>query len=396
MTTADAVDRDALRDTDKATGNRWYIYPPTGERLVSVTTVLGNTEGKQRYLVPWSARLAAECAIDNMELLQRIKAADGRPAAVKHAADQSERIRHIKADAGTYVHDVVEQLILWAASPEGSGAEIILPVLPEHLAGADYDDEPLPDVVDWMIDGFLNFVADFRPEFLAAEMPVYNQPLGIAGTLDIAAAYHDVAIGPAGRFIAAPGNRVALVTDVKTGKNLEITWPEQVAAYKRCPECLLPMGEMAKVPVTEAAAVLHLRPEHRRGYRLMLISGERDEEAWQTFLNALSVYKDRQKAKAKPGKVVYPPREDGTIQQPDLADLDGEGYGRILSPLIKAGIGDLEQLAAMSAGELIALKGVGGKTVQGVQGMLADHGLHLRDEGLRQVYGALIGEGVSA
>ena len=35
-----------------------------------------------------------------------------------------------------------------------------------------------------MIDGFINFVAAFKPRFLAAEMPVYNQPLGYAGTLD--------------------------------------------------------------------------------------------------------------------------------------------------------------------------------------------------------------------
>ena len=58
--------------------------------------------------------------------------------------------------------------------------------------------------------------------------------------------------------------------------------------------------------------------------------------------------------KAKPGKVCYPLRADGTIQQPRLADLDGEGYGRALSPLIKAGIGDLEQLAAMDAGDCLA------------------------------------------
>ena len=44
-----------------------YIYPPTGEHLTRVTTILDATHGKQRFLVPWSARLAAECAVDNLD-----------------------------------------------------------------------------------------------------------------------------------------------------------------------------------------------------------------------------------------------------------------------------------------------------------------------------------------
>lgn len=372
------IDRESIRDTDKVTGSRHYIYPPTGERLVSVTTILSATEGK-RYLIPWAARLAAEYAIDNADMLAKTMLAEGRKAAVDIAKKQAEQIRQLKADAGTYVHDVVEALILWAASPEGTGAEIVLPLLPEHLAGADYDDQPLQDVTDWMIDGFLNFVSDFRPEFIAAEMPVFNQPLGIAGTLDIIAAFHGVKIGPAGRFVPAPGYRLPLVTDVKTGRNLDVTWREQVAVYKRMLECLLPMGELMPLPETEGAAVLHLRPEHERGYRLMLISGADDEAAWQTFQSAYKTYRDRAAAKAKPGKVVYPLRDDGTIQAPRLADLDGEGYGRVLAPLVKHGIPDLDALAAMTVPGLLALKGVGMGTVAGARKMLADHGLTLKE-----------------
>ena len=127
--------------------------------------------------------------------------------------------------------------------------------------------------------------------------------------------------------------------------------------------------------------MLHLRPEYERGYRLMLIAGEKDAAAWNRFRRAVEIFRGRAEAKAKPGKVCYPLRADGTIQQPRLADLDGEGYGRALSPLIKAGIDDLEQLAAMDDGQLLALKGVGGKTVETVRVMLADHGLHLRRRG---------------
>ena len=63
-----------------------------------------------------------------------------------------------------------------------------------------------------------------------------------------------------------------------------------------------------------------------------------------------------------------------------LADLDGEGYGRALSPLVKAGITDLEQLAAMDAGDCLKVKGIAGKLLDGIRVMLADHGLHLAGE----------------
>jgi hypothetical protein len=368
--------------TEDEHGNRHYTYPPTGEELVSVTTVLGATDGKQHYLVPWSARLAAEYAVDNLAALAQVAKAEGHQAAVDLAKEQSERIRNIKRDAGSYVHDVVESLILWSASPEGTGAELVLPLLPEKLIGADYDDEPLEDVVDWMIGGFCNFVSDFMPEFEAAEMTVFHVELGVAGTLDMILILRNVAIGAGGRLIAAPGGMLVLCVDVKTGKYLDCTVREQIASYRRMLEALLPMGQIVPMPKTDAGAVLHLRPEYDRGYRLMLVAGADDERAWDTFTSALAAYHGRKGVKAKPGKVVYPLRPDGTMPAPLLADLDGEGYGRVLSPLTKAGIADLEQLAALDKGDCLAIRGIAGKSLTIIRRMLADHGLSLRGDEL--------------
>jgi DNA-directed RNA polymerase alpha subunit len=47
---------------------------------------------------------------------------------------------------------------------------------------------------------------------------------------------------------------------------------------------------------------------------------------------------------------------------------------------MKAGIGDLEQVAVMTAGQLLAIKGVGGKLLDAIRVMLTDHGLSLADE----------------
>lgn len=360
-------------------GSRHYEYPPTGAQFISVTSVNSATEDKP-WLPPWSSGIAAGWCADNLQLLARTLKNEGREAAVKLATQQSEIIRDVKRDAGSYVHTVVEALILWAASPEGTGADIVLPSMPDRLVGADYDDDPIEDVTGWMIDGFLNFVAAFQPGFEAAEMTVFNVTLGVAGTLDMIITLRGLAIGSAGRFIACPGNVLTICVDVKTGKHLSVTWREQVAAYRRMEEALLPMGDLVPMPATDATAVLHLRPEHRNGWRLMLISADDDEAAWGTFLNSLATYQDRKAAKPKPGRVVYPLRADGTMPQPRLADLDGEGYGRAISPLVKARIGDLEDLAAMTAAQLLATKGIGPKTIETVRVILADHGLHLLGE----------------
>jgi hypothetical protein len=307
----------------------------------------------------------------------------GHDAAVDLAKGRAEEVRDLKRDVGSHVHHMVEALVLWQASPEGRGADLVLPDLPAHLAGQDYDDEPVNKVADWMVDGFLNWVSDFRPQFLAAEMTVFNYPLGIAGTLDKIVFLPGLAIGPAGRFI--PGDGLTICGDVKTGKNPDVTWREQIAAYRHAPECQPDRfsTDLHPMPATSAGAVLHLRPEHPRGYRFHLISGADDAHAWNLFRRDVEIFTGRKAYGAKPGKVCYPLRADGTIQQPLIADLDGEGYGRAISPLVKA-LGpdaDLDRLAAMDAGELLKIKGVGGKILDVARVMLADHGLHLRGEG---------------
>ena len=369
-------------------GSRTYTYPPTGEQFPSVTTILSATEGKP-HLVPWSAKIAAEFAVKNLDLLAAVKGgqamtvaaqASGADAAADLVKKQAAKIRDRKRDTGGYVHDVVEALVLWQASPQGRGSDLVLPELPGHLRGELYDDDPVENVAEWMIEGFLNWVSDYGPEFIAAEMTVFHPGLRAAGTLDSIVRLPGLAVGRAGRFV--PGGGATGCGDVKTGKHLSVTWPEQVGAYRRFPECMTRSGEMYGTPATEFGAVLHLRPEHPRCYRFMLISPADDAAAWNRFRRAVEVHEGRSAAKAKPGKVCYPLRADGTVRQPLIADLDGEGYGRAISPLVKTlgADADLDKLAAMTAGQCLALKGVGGKVLDIIRLMLADHGLHLAGE----------------
>lgn len=368
----------AVRDETGDDG-RHYIHPRTRARLVGVTNVLDATWAKP-WIPAWREKITAGYAVDHLYRLLRIKKKWGRQAALDEARQQADKIRDLKRDVGSYVHRVVEAMVLWQASPEGTGKYLTLPELPAHLKGADYDDEPVEKVADRMIRGFTNWAADFLPGFIAAEMAVFSLSLGVGGTLDLIVELRGYAISPAGRFLPAPGHVVRLCVDIKTGKHLDQTVPEQISTYRRMEEALLPMGQLIPMPATDASAVLHLRPEYERGYRMMLVAGRDDAAAWNRFRRALELYTGRKAAKAKPGKVVYALRPDGTIPAPRIADLDGEGYGKALAPLIKAGITDLEQLAAMTPGQCLAVKGIGAKVLDTIRVMLADHGMHLAGE----------------
>jgi hypothetical protein len=377
----------AAERTTNADDSRTYPYPPTGELLDSVTTVISGTDSKP-WLRGWYGSTSMAWAVDNLEAVARTKALRGRKAAIDLGKDAAGQLRDIKADAGVYVHDVVERLILWAASPGRTGADIALPLLPDHLQDALYDGEPLADVVEFMVDGFLAFVAGFRPDFEAAEMTVYNQPLGYAGTLDMIVTLKGYALsfgtGPRGEdeAVACPGSALVLCVDTKTGKSPEGTWKEQLAAYRRATECLLPMGDVRPMPSTDCAAVLHLRPEYPDGYSLQLVSAAKDEAAWSRFQRACGIYRERQEVKDKPGTAIRPLRDDGTMPGPRLCDLAAEGYGRALAPLRKA-LGEtceIADVAKFSEREILAVKGIGPALITTVRQMLADHGLHLAGE----------------
>jgi len=378
---------DPATATTQADGFRFYPYPPTDEQLDSVTTVISGTNYKP-WIAKWHGSSSMAWAVDNMTLLAKTLKAEGRKAAIDLGKDEADRLRALKADAGVYVHDVQEALILWGASPGRTGEDITIPLLPEHLADAWYDDEPLTDVVDHMVDGFITFVSQFNPVFEATEMTVYNYRLGVAGTLDMIIVLSGYAIsrgtGPRGEdeLVASPGSVLRICVDAKTGKNPEGTWKEQLAAYRRMTECLLPLGELHPMPATDCGAVLHLRPDYPDGYLLMLVSARDDEAAWERFKAAAMIYRDRQKVKDKPGTAIRPLRADGTMPGPRLCDLASEGYGQALAPLREAlGAGaELEDIARFTEADLLAVKGVGPKRIEVIRVMLADHGLSLAPE----------------
>ena len=330
--------------------DHWYRYPPTGEMFPSVTNVISNTQSKP-WLLPWAAKLAVQWTLDNLNLLTEL----GREAFEQEARAASARVREVKADAGSYAHHVVAALIL----SQISRVSVPLPAMPEHLAGQYIDDLPAEDFHEIVMDGFLNFVADFDPEFEAAEMTVFDPDLGVAGTLDM--------------IVRLPSLGITACIDVKTGQDLTGV-REQLSSYRRMPQCLLPMGQIEATPATDCGMVLHLRPDYPRGYRLLEVAPADDYAAWNAFRRAVRLFTERWRGKGKPGRVVYPPLPDGSQPPTLLRDLDGDGYGRVLKPLIEAGLNDVADVAKLTPTGCLVLKGIGPKSVRVIAQMLADHG----------------------
>lgn len=96
----------------------------------------------------------------------------------------------------------------------------------------DLNVDTLHPIVKPYFDGYLRFVADYQPEILHAEQPVYDEPVGYAGTFDLLCR------------LRRPGVVVsrALELDLIDVKSGTVPWTVgmQTAAYKRPVQLVYP------------------------------------------------------------------------------------------------------------------------------------------------------------
>lgn len=246
-------------------GNGYYADHATGDRLRSVTTILGGGVPKPALMF-WAAQQCTDCAIDNLPALVAASRFPEQVAELRswilraHTRKKDER-----AEVGSLVHKVVESRLL--------GTQ-----LPQSIKVGE---------TEWAVDGpelapflenFLRFEAEWEPVWTASEMVVANPDDGYAGTLDFTLAGQ----GLIGDALRATGFVVAkhedLMGDTKTGGewnritsagHVHGVYPEaglQMSAYRRAKKAWLRDGSIVDMPATaEVGVVLHLRPE---GYRL--------------------------------------------------------------------------------------------------------------------------------
>lgn len=328
--------------------SRWYVDPADPDLIYESVTAILSAANSKPWLGAWQAKLAAEFAVHHLELVQQTLVEAGPQAAIDLVKGAANRSRDLKADIGSHQHDVLEALLL----------DLPIPDVPEHLVDVEIDGERVDH--DAISDGLLNFITDFDVEAELAEATVVNPMHGYAGTLDLIA------------FLRKLGMR--LLIDAKTGLVLDKTMRAQLAAYRRATEVWVDdMGNKARMPQVDGVAVLHIRREYERGYKLLDQGGNDDDFGY--FLECQKVLR-RQKALEKvKGRPIYPPLPDGSQPLPLIEDLDEEGFNRCRSALIKAGVRDVSALAALTIEQVSAIKGIGPKSLPHITTLLAEYGL---------------------
>lgn len=272
-------------------GDRLYVWQ--GEGFYSVTTIISG--GVPKYLVPWAAKSVFDLVHADLtargphsratavigrwaragraEVIARQEAGELKSIklekltfaelAGRWVKGTPDRIRDAAAELGTEVHDEAERLVLQLARDTGlawtQGRP--LPAWPEHLQGH--------------MGTFVQFLDDFRPEYVATEATVFNRTQAYAGTLD---AVMRLRIG---------GQPLTVLVDYKSGNHV---YPEvglQLAAYRNAEFVGLADGVAeAPMPATDAGAVLHITP---KAYRLRLVRV--DDEIYRAFLHAREVFR---------------------------------------------------------------------------------------------------------
>lgn len=172
------------------TSRAGHAYAIDGERVPSVTTIIGNAIHK-RALMGWAAREAAHWAATHVDLLDPMGEADW----IEQASKAHTKTSNKKAARGTDVHRDAEAL----------------------LAGDAVD---IPDDRLAITRQAVDFMDAWHVNAIAAERPCYNAEWQYAGTFDL---------------IAELADGATWLLDWKTGSG---PWPDQtlqLAAYAACP-----------------------------------------------------------------------------------------------------------------------------------------------------------------
>lgn len=223
-----------------------YQHPVSGEKVPSVTSISGLLD-KSGFLVPWSAKLAAEWVAPNIEALAALPDDRTRITVIK---EQAKLLREGNRDIGSLAHNTIEAI----------------------LAGEDVKVDPK---VQPQVNGFLEWRDEFVQQVIVVEATVWSYAHKFAGTLDLGVVLKD--------------GTLALV-DIKTGKDVHEDAALQIRALAGADTIISTAGELPNLP-WQAGGVLHLPQPVLTATGKLSVRGKwsyrpivlRDQE-WETFL----------------------------------------------------------------------------------------------------------------
>lgn len=272
-------------------GGRFYVWPKTGERFWSVTTIIDGALPKEA-LIHWAANKTAEAAIEKIATVQALLQSDRDATAAAREADPDakpvtdgrkqayEMLRKARyessgtgKDIGTAVHNVAEAWVLGSELPE-------------------WDDE-----VEVYVEAFLNFLQEVQPEFVATEATVYNRTQAYAGTFDaIIRVRREILLAGGWVDDDYPDDTGLLLADYKTtnrGRQGHGIYSEvglQLAAYRHAEFVGLDNGVEEPLPETVGAAAVWLGFKEKKDgtqvpeYKLVPVRA--DDDVFRAFLFA--------------------------------------------------------------------------------------------------------------
>lgn len=219
--------------TRRINRGRGHSYTLDGAPVDGVTRALSEGFPKPA-LVDWASRVTAGYAIDNWDDLTALGVAE-RLRRLEKARWETTSAAAVR---GTAVHDIAQRL--------QAGEEI---EVPEPLIGH--------------VDAYLQFVAEWQPQELLVETPIFSREFMYAGTVDL---------------VADLADNQRWLLDWKTSKSEP--YPEtalQLAAY-RYADFALVEGHEVPMPRVDQCGVVWLRAD---GYDLFPIDA--GAEAFEAF-----------------------------------------------------------------------------------------------------------------
>jgi len=215
---------------------RWNDGPP----IPSVTTILKVVD-KSGPLIGWAKRITAEAAVDNVADLAKWVELSGRDGTVQLLTKIATNQRDKAANRGSEVHTLAEAIARQR------------PVL-------------IPDELAPYLAAYQQWLAEWQPEFLAAEEMLISFEHNYAGTLDC--------------IVRVLGEIWML--DIKTSKGTYAETALQLAAYSHADYFGRPgVAKRFRIPKVEQHGVLHLTPQ---GYEV--VPYDVTDAEFEAFLSA--------------------------------------------------------------------------------------------------------------
>jgi hypothetical protein len=219
-----------------------HRYKIDGRWATSVTTAL---KGIPKEAIPrWTAKTVAKHVLKNLDNIPGELERNGFGPTVAMLASIPDNERDTAGDRGTEVHNLAEKYL--------AGEAVDVPV----------------DLVPY-VQGYAQFVDDWRPKSLYDEVIVASRAHNYAGRLDSIQVIPDL-----GRCLV----------DYKTSNGVYGEHVLQCAAYRHA-EVMVVDGKEIPMPAVERVLILHIQPE-----TYDLIPADAGDLAFENFLKAKANY----------------------------------------------------------------------------------------------------------